>query len=205
MRQTGEEGFDSERCPPQLSVMPPANVRAEPLTVEDYRATPEGTRYQLVEGDLYRMSPGPNLFHQDIAGNIYRLLRDHVEKHRLGRVYIAPADVYLSRHDVVQPDVFFVATANLSILAEDGAHDGPDLVVEVLSPSSASLEKTKLRVYVRHGVKEHWLIDPTLRQIHLYRFSENPTKAMRLVDEDESFESALLPAFTIRAADVFRR
>ncbi|MGH7955800.1 MAG: Uma2 family endonuclease [Opitutaceae bacterium] len=185
--------------------MPPANIRAEPLTVEDYRATPDGTRYQLVEGDLYLMSPAPNLFHQDIAGNVYRLLRTRAEKHHLGRVFIAPADVYLSEHDVVQPDVFFVAAANESILADDGAHGPPDLVVEVLSPKSASLEKTKLRIYARFGVKEHWLIDPTLRQIHLYDFARHPTKAVRLVDEDESFSSPLLPELTIAAADVFRR
>jgi Uma2 family endonuclease len=185
--------------------MPPMNVRAEPLTVEDYRATPDGTRYQLVEGDLYLMSPAPNLFHQDIVGKIYRILSDHVEKQRLGRVFVAPADVYLSQNDVVQPDVFFVTAANLSILAEDGAHGPPDLVVEVLSPGNAALEKTKLRVYARHGVKEHWLVDPTLRQIHLYRFSENPTKAVQLIDEGESFASALLPELTIAATDVFKR
>lgn len=185
--------------------MTPANVRVESLTVEDYRATPEGTRYQLVEGDLHLMSPAPNLFHQDITGRIYRILSDHVEKHRLGRVFIAPADVYLSQHDVVQPDVFFVATANLSILAEDGAHGPPDLVVEVLSPSTASLEKTKLRVYARHGVKEHWLVDPTLRQIHLYRFAENQSKSVELIDETEPFASPLLPDLTLSTADVFRR
>jgi len=185
--------------------MPPANVHAEPLTVEDYRATPEGTRYQLVEGELYRMSPAPNLFHQDIAGNIYRLLRDHVEKHCLGRVFIAPADVYLSDNDVVQPDVFFVAAANTAILEDDGAHGAPDLVVEVLSPHSAALEKTKLRVYARHGVKEHWLVDPTLRQIHLYDFAKHPTKAVRLIDEDETFGSPLLPGLTVDAAAVFKR
>ena len=185
--------------------MPPANIRAEPLTVEDYRATPDGTRYQLVEGDLYLMSPAPTLFHQDIAGNIYRLLQAHAEKLRLGHVFIAPADVYLSEHDVVQPDVFFVAAANESILADDGAHGPPDLVVEVLAPKSASLEKTKLRVYARYGVKEHWLIDPTLRQIHVYEFARHPTKAVRLIDDDESFSSALFPDLTISAADLFRR
>lgn len=185
--------------------MPPANTRAELLTVDDYRATPDGTRYQLVEGDLYLMSPAPNLFHQDIAGNIYRLLRAHAERHHLGRVFIAPADVYLSVHDVVQPDVFFVAAANASILADDGAHGPPDLVVEVLSPKSAALEKNKLRVYARYGVKEHWLIDPTLRQIHLYAFARQPTKAVRVVNENESFSSPLLPELTIAAADLFRR
>ena len=113
--------------------------------------------------------------------------------------------MYLSEHDVVQPDVFFVSNANLSILADDGAHGPPDLVVEVLSPHTASLEKTKLRVYARHGVKEQWLVDPLLRQIHVYEFQRNPAKATQLVDETESFATELLPGLAIQAEDVLRR
>ena len=185
--------------------MPATKTRAELLTAEDYRATPEGTRYQLVEGELHLMSPGPNLFHQDIAGSIYRLIWNHVAKHRLGRVFTAPADVYLSAHNVVQPDVFFVATANASILAEDGAHGPPDLVVEVLSPHTAGLDKRKLRVYARCGVKEQWLVDPLLRQIQLYDFARHSTKAVQLIDEDETFSSALLPGLTLQASEIFQR
>ena len=98
-----------------------------------------------------------------------------------------------------------MTAANLSILAEDGAHGPPDLVVGVLSPTHAALGKTKLRVYARYGVREHWLVDPTLRQIHLYRFSENPTKAVQLSDESESFTSPLLPGLEVGTGDVFRQ
>lgn len=183
----------------------PANSAAALLTVEDYRATPEGTRYQLVEGDLYLMSPAPNLFHQDIVGNIYGLLRAHAQARKLGRVFIAPTDVYLSEHDVVQPDVFFVAEASRAILQDDGAHGAPDLVVEVLSPHTGELEKKKIGLYSRYGVKEHWLVNPVLRQIHIYEFARHPTKAVRLVDDEETFESALLPGLSISACEVFRR
>jgi Uma2 family endonuclease len=184
----------------------PANTAAEMLTVEDYRATPEGTRYQLVEGDLYLMAPALNLFHQDIAMNLGEILRAHVRRHRLGRVFIAPADVYLDEHNVVQPDVLFVSAARANILADDGVHGAPDLVVEIVSPSHAQLDKTaKRRVYARHGVKEMWLVDPTLRQIHLYEFARNPAKAVRILDDDESFESTLLPGLTVAAPDVFKR
>jgi Uma2 family endonuclease len=185
--------------------MPATKPHVEPLTVEDYRATPEGTRYQLIEGELHLMSPGPNLFHQDIAGNIYQLLRNHATKHRLGRVFIAPADVYLSAHNVVQPDVFFVSAANVSILAEDGAHGPPDLVVEVLSPHTTAHDTRKLRVYARHGVKEQWLVDPSKRQIHLYDFARQPTKAVRVVNEADTLSSTLLPGLALRASEIFQR
>jgi Uma2 family endonuclease len=186
--------------------MPPAAIETELLTVEDYRATPEGARYQLVEGELYVMSPAPNRFHQDIVLNVAEILRGFLRLHPLGKVYIAPCDVYLSPHNVVQPDVFFVSTANSNILADDGIHGPPDLVIEIVSPTTAQLDKkTKRAVYARAGVKELWLIDPILRQIHLYDFARHAGKAVRILDDDESFESVLLPGLKIAAADVFKQ
>ena len=200
-----ESVFDSERLPRKVFAMPPATTAAELLTVDDYRATPEGTRYQLVEGDLI-MAPAPNLFHQDIAGNIFTLLRAHVIKKSLGRAFIAPCDVYLSAHDVVQPDVLFVAEANRGRLAEDGIHGPPDLVVEVLSPATAQLDKkSKRRIYARAGVKELWLVDPLLLQVQRYDFARDQAKPVQLIEEDESFETPLLPGLVVSAAEIFRR
>ena len=75
--------------------MPPAHTKAERLTVEDYRSTPEGSRYQLVEGELI-MAPAPNLYHQEIVGRLYRALAAHAEQHALGRVFVAPVPKRLS-------------------------------------------------------------------------------------------------------------
>ena len=168
--------------------MPPVSTAAELLTVEDYRATPEGTRYQLVEGELIRMAPAPNLYHQDIAGKFYNLISNFLAKKPLGRVFIAPCDVYLSNHDVVQPDVLFVAKANFGLLEEDGVHGGPDLVIEVLSPSTAQLDKkAKRRIYAQAGVKEMWLVDPLLSQIQRYDFARDTAKPVQLIEENETF------------------
>ncbi len=185
--------------------MPFTSAKPELLTVEDYRATPEGARYQLVEGELV-MAPAPNRFHQDIVLNLADTLRTHARARGLGKVYVAPFDVYLGEHDVFQPDVLFVSNERLHIFTDDGAHGAPDLVIEVLSPSQAQLDKKRKRgVYARAGVKEMWLVDPILLQIHLYDFAKNSVRAVRLVDEDETFETPLLPGLAIAAADVFRR
>ena len=64
---------------------------------------------------------------------------------------------------------------------------------------------SKRAVYARSSVKEMWLIDPLLQQIHLYDFARNPVKAVRFVEDDETFESALLPGLTVSAAEVFKR
>jgi Uma2 family endonuclease len=183
-----------------------SNVAVEQFTVADYRAMPEGPPYyQLVEGELI-MAPSPGSLHQDIAGNIYFLLRRHVTKHRLGKVCIAPLDVYLSDLTVLQPDVFFLSTRNMGLLQADGVHGAPDLVVEIVSPSNGPLEKKRKRpLYARHGVREEWLIEPELEQIHRYDFATDPGKPVRIVDSEESFETLLLPGLVVSARDVFQR
>jgi Uma2 family endonuclease len=179
---------------------------AELFTVEDYRAMPPGPPYyQLVEGELI-MAPSPNSFHQDIAGNIFTLLRQHVRKLRLGKVCFAPLDVYLSDANVFQPDVLFLANPIAPRFQADGVHGAPDLVVEIVSPSNGPLELRRKRpLYAQHGVKEEWLIEPTLQQIHRYDFTRDRVKPVRILDNDESFETPLLPGLTINAAEVFER
>jgi Uma2 family endonuclease len=188
-----------------FSPMPPVPVDAELLTVEDYRATPEGSRYQLVEGDLLRV-PSVNVFHQIIVGNLSLIFGRFVDRQPVGQFYFGPLDVYLSEHNVLQPDLLFVASANLGILAEDGVHGAPDLVIEVLSPATAQLDKkTKRRVYARAGVKEMWLVDPLLLQIQRYDFARDQAKPVQLIEEDESFTTSLLPGLTFAASEVFKR
>lgn len=185
--------------------MPIAPAAAEPLTVDDYRATPEGTRYQLVEGDLF-MSPAPNRTHQRIIWNLSQLFGRFLAERAVGEVFLAPFDVYLTEHDVVQPDVLFVARENLPRLAEDGLHGPPDLVVEILSPATAQLDKkAKRRVYARAGVKEMWLVDPLLLQIQRYDFSREQAKPVQIIEENETFSTHLLPGLVCSAAEIFKQ
>ena len=182
------------------------SVATELVTVADYRAMPEGPPYyQLIEGELI-MAPSPSSFHQDVVGNIYFLLRHHVMKHRLGKVCIAPLDVYLAETSVVQPDVFFLTNASLPLLESDGVHGAPDLVIEIVSPSNGWLDnKRKRPIYAQCGVKELWLVDPAMELIHRYDFTIDVAKPVRIVDSEESFETPLVPGLMINAVDVFQR
>jgi Uma2 family endonuclease len=185
--------------------MPTTYVQPELLTADDYRATPEGTRYQLVDGGLI-MAPAPNRLHQRIVTNLALLLENHARAGHLGEVYIAPFDVFLGEHDVLQPDVLFISSERLSILKDDGAHGAPDLVIEILSPATAQLDKKQKRIiYARSGVKELWLVHPDMRQVHLYDFARDATRAVRVLDDDESFETPLLPGLPIAVAEIFRQ
>jgi Uma2 family endonuclease len=174
------------------------------LTVEDYRELPEtGPRYQLIEGDLY-MAPAPKRYHQDISFNLEFILRQYIEKHRIGRVYHAPFDVYLDEHNVFQPDIVFVSNARLSILTDAGAEGAPDLVVEILSPKTAKLDRiSKHRVYVRSGVQELWIIDPEQKRIEIYLLSKDAATPAAVYGEEDEFESAFFPGLRLNAAKIF--
>ena len=186
--------------------MPPVTASAERLTVEDYRATREGSRYQLVEGELILMSPAPNRTHQKIIWSLSQIFGRHLAQRPIGQVFLAPFDVFLSEHDVVQPDVLFLANEHLDLLRDDGVHGAPDLVIEVLSPATAQLDKkTKRLSYVRAGVKELWLVDPLLLQIQRYDFARDTAKPVQLIEENETFETPLLPGLMLVAAEIFRR
>ena len=130
------------------------------FTYQDYKNAPEDKRYELLDGDLV-VAPSPRIYHQDISLNLEHLLWTFIKEGSLGRVYHAPIDVVLSDTDVVQPDILFVSNEGMDIITEDNVRGGPDLVIEILSPSTAERDRTfKRSLYARHGVREYWLVDP---------------------------------------------
>jgi len=176
------------------------------LTVKDYRQLPEGPPYyQLIEGDLY-MAPSPDRFHQDILGNLYLIIRNYLQKRRLGSVHLAPSDVQLTDLNVFQPDLYYVSKARRSVLTKQGAQGPPDLVVEILSPKTAKLDKgVKREVYARVGVVEMWMVNPTAKQIAVYRFAEEINAPVGTYGIGQKFESRLFPGLKIEVSKVFEQ
>ena len=179
---------------------------SSPLTKEDYRMLPDsGPRYQLVEGELY-MSPAPNRYHQVISRNIEFMLLKYLEQHPGGELYHAPFDVYLTEHNVFQPDIVFVAKSNYDVLTDAGVEGIPNFVVEILSPSNAYLDKkAKLRVYAREGVKELWIVDPEARLLHVYDLPKNADSPGATYGQGDSFSSEHFPGLKISCAEIFRK
>ena len=179
---------------------------AKPITADDYRDLPEGPPYcQLIEGDLC-MAPSPDLFHQDIIGNLFFIIRSYLEAHPIGTAHLSPSDVYLTELNVYQPDLYFVSKRRKSILSDQGAEGAPDLVVEILSPRTARLDKgVKRQVYARTGVEELWLVDPDSKQIQVFHLSESADKPASTHKGREIFQSPLFPGLRISLAKVFQR
>ena len=144
-------------------------------TYADYAALPEdGRRYQLYEGELV-VTPAPGTRHQGIIVNLTVLLHPHVKALGLGQVLVAPTDCILSDVTVLQPDLVFIATADLARMSARAIEGAPTLAVEVLSPSTAGRDQGRERgLHARHGVPWYWIVDPDRRVIEAWRGSRAP-------------------------------
>jgi Uma2 family endonuclease len=175
------------------------------LSYEDLRGLPEdGRRYEIFEGEL-QATPSPSIAHQRISRNLEFLLHAHVVERELGEVFYAPCDVILDRTTVVEPDLLFVAAARRAIIRERGIEGPPDLVVEILSPSTEQRDRgAKQQIYARYGVVHYWRVDGaahTLTELVL----RGDNYALRATHSPETpFRSALFPELTIDLAQVFR-
>jgi Uma2 family endonuclease len=139
------------------------------LTYSDYAALPDdGRRYELHHGELSEI-PTPGTRHQGAIVVLITLLHEHVRSRGLGKVFVAPTDCILSNVTVVQPDVFYIAADRLAIISERGIEGAPTLVVEVLSPSTAHLDRgRKMTLYAEHRVPYYWIVDPETRSVEAY-------------------------------------
>ena len=179
-----------------------ANPRIK-FTYADYRNTPEDKRYELIDGDLI-MSPAPRTTHQDASLNIVLLLAAFVRERVLGKIFYAPTDVVLSDTDVVQPDILFVSNARAHIITEDNIRGAPNLVIEILSPSTAARDRTlKRALYAKHGVQEYWQVDTDARTIAVLTLTENGFELAAVYGEGQTLTSPLLLGFELDLDLVF--
>ena len=177
------------------------------LTAADYRElTPEGPPwFELVDGSLLA-EPSPTSSHQRALGELFGALWNWCKKTGAGEVFGAPLDVYLSEHDVLQPDILYVSTDRSSIVQADGVHGPPDLVIEVLSPSNARFVRTSKRTAYAYGrVPEFWLVDPVIAAVHVYELAQNPATPVRFVGLGEVLTSPRLPGFEAQVRELFPR
>lgn len=152
-----------------------------PYRRRDYESLPDEPRCELLFGRFY-LSPSPSLLHQTILLQLSRLL-DDVAARAGARVFVAPLDVHLTDHSVVQPDILYVSSSRREIL-EERVEGAPDLVIEILSPGTARRDRVqKLALYAQTNVREYWVVDPVERQIEF------------LVNQDGRF-TVFLPAGT---------
>lgn len=174
------------------------------LTYDDYCALPEGLRYELVEGDL-RMVPSPNALHQRVVKRLGLMLIEGLERPGKGEVCFPPFDVVLSEHNVVQPDLLFIARDRQGIVGEANVQGPPDLVVEIISKSSKRWDRViKRRVYARFGVREFWLVDLEAKSIEVAAREDQDLVTAGVYPAGTTARGPLLPDFAVEVADLFK-
>ena len=173
------------------------------FTYEDYQNTPEDKRYELLDGELI-MTPAPGELHQSVSAQLGWRLVQFASENNLGRVYHAPFDVVLSDTDVVQPDLLFVSNERGHIITPENIQGAPDLVVEILSPSTATRDRTfKRTLYARHGVKEYWMVDTTAKDITVLLLGGRGFEVVDVYGESEPLTSPTLRGFRLKLHDIF--
>ena len=151
------------------------------------------------------MSPAPIFFHQRVLGRLFRALSEFVEQHNLGEVVMSPMDVHFTVIDVYQPDMLFIRKENLpKIDLYDWVRLVPDMVVEVLSPSTKAKDyKRKKIIYGECGVREYWIVDPKERTVEILVNENGEYRRESLLEPPDDLISPMFPGFALSLDKLF--
>ncbi|PSJ78753.1 Uma2 family endonuclease [Sphingobacteriales bacterium UPWRP_1] len=184
-------------------------------TYADYLTWNFTERLELIKGKIFKMSPAPNLEHQKVSFEIARQIGNYL----LGkscRAFSAPFDVRLPQvkgkkqaadknvYTVVQPDICVVCDA--SKLDHRGCLGAPDLVIEILSRSTAAKDLTeKYEVYEQSGVREYWVVFPYEQIVQAYDLDETSGRyrLRKSYNRNEVIPVGIFSGFGITLSDVF--
>jgi len=168
-------------------------------TYDHYAALPDdGKRYEIINGVLYMAPPSPSGWHQKSVIRLSHYLFDHVELNGYGQVFVAPFDVELTPGTVVQPDVCVLLNESSEKYVISRVIGGPDLVIEVLSPSNALFDRQeKYQAYARAYVKEYWIADPISRTIEVFLLEKDTYQSIGIFGGEQTLLSRVLPDFSV--------
>ena len=179
------------------------------LTYDDLLLFPEGdgVRHEIIDGVHY-VTPSPSLRHQDLVGRLYLAIGNFLAtRPGMGRIFLSPLDVVFTIHDVVEPDLVFVAGDQTDILTEANIQGPPAIVIEILSKSTRSRdERIKKELFDRGGVREYWIVDSDRSQVAVYRRERSALDARSTVSAADSavLTTASIPGFSLSLSDLFR-
>lgn len=172
-------------------------------TYEDYCKISDDKRYELIEGELL-MTPSPITRHQRISRRLEFILEKFITENKLGELFYAPYDVHFDNENVVQPDILFISKDKLGIIGEENVQGAPDLVIEIISESSAYRDMVqKKKLYAKFGVKEYWIVIPEGEEIEIHTLHNNTYQLYKAYGKGSTLESPLLKGLKIGLMDIF--
>ncbi len=178
--------YDGQACPPQ----------------EYLRLPDDGFQYELIDG-VMRVSASFVYRHGQAEIRFSQLLMNYLDVHPVGQA-VPEVDVHLNDGlNILRPDVSFIANERLGIVG-DYIYGAPDLVCEVLSPSTAQYDRgRKAELYLQHGVREYWILDPAQRAFEKRANTGRAWQNARVKSPNGAIESDILPGFTVDARQLY--
>jgi Uma2 family endonuclease len=174
-------------------------------TDEDYMMLEEGAPFQLINYDLV-MSPSPTPYHQSVLLEFVIITNSYLkETDNQGYIAIAPLDVRFDEGNILQPDMLYISADRKADLIKDRIEGAPDLVIEILSPSTAYYDmKQKMKIYQKYGVKEYVIVDPIEQYVELYTLCDGVYVLNQTAYLADTLNSVLLPGLTFPLAKIFK-
>ena len=173
------------------------------LTYQDYANIEDDKRYEILDGKLILLD-SPSRDHQSVRIHLLFDMYAFVKENDLGWVYCAPFDVLFTDTDVVQPDIMFVSRDREHILTPANVQGAPDLIVEILSPSSSTRDwRAKRELYAAHGVREYWIVDPANRIVSVLLLRDGVLEIEQTLTEDDTATSTVLDRFNVSLDSIF--
>jgi len=178
-------------------------------TYADYLTWQFQERVELIKGKIFKMSPAPRRVHQEIESNLHREISYYFKKKKC-KVYPAPFDVRLIKKStddkeietVIQPDICVICDREK--LDDRGCIGAPDLIVEILSPSTKNKDiKDKFELYEQNEVREYWIVDPNNKTVIKYTLEKGKYIGDKIRGEEEILNSSIFPELSINLSEVF--
>lgn len=172
------------------------------FTYADYKSWPDEERWEIIDGEAYNMTPAPGLRHQAVSMNLSRIFANYFFG-KPCRLFSAPTDVILDDFNIVQPDLLVVCDPNM--LTEANIQGAPDLVVEILSPSTKLKDKReKKALYERFGVREYLIVYPEDEMVEQYRLVDG-RYVSDVFNWDQKLPLFAFPDLELQLWDVFEK
>ena len=173
----------------------PAPVK---LTYKDYVSLPDdGLRYEILDGEL-AVTPSPRTKHQLVSANLVVALATWVRSKKLGRIWHAPLDLILADTTIVVPDIIYVSKKRGAIVSERGLEAAPDLVIEILSRSTAQRDRgIKMQLYARYDVPRYWIVDASRHTLEIYALRDRDYERLAKYRDDDVVRTDVPAGFEI--------
>jgi Uma2 family endonuclease len=183
--------------------------KSKTYSYAEYKYWPESEQWEIIDGEPFDMSPAPGMTHQKVSGKIFQLLANYLDS-KPCLVFSAPFDVFFPAEDQPEEEVNNIVQPDLSVicdeskLSEKGCTGAPDIVIEIISPSTASHDQIrKLRLYEKSGVREYWIFHPVDKIVWKYILDSKGYGKPEIFDYTSKPSFKLFPDLQLNLMSVF--